>query len=283
MHVLHPLLIWREAKEELETPDFWSNYDIPKIVGGATMLDVCNAGLALRQEELLLQSPIDVTRPTERFPSSDRGRTTQQPFIIQRTFTSETIRAEDLVPLSSSLETVRSGTDPGDTPETADLVRLQVSLSGMVTTSVALRSGLDVDIVDTPPEWATTLFPLHPRTRSPSRSGGSSSHSREASLGGEPSPGPMPSEKDRETLGGETLPKHAAQAIAGLQREILLLKNDLNLELWSARENVTHIGRLYKERVLSRNEEVERQGLVRLFLRVSPWTWEAEYYHSTTN
>ena len=79
------------------------------------------------------------------------------------------------------------------------------------------------------------------------------------------------------------MPKHVAQAIAGLQREILLLKNDLNLELWSVRENVTHIGRLYKERVLSRNEEVERQGLVRLFLRVSPWTWEAEYYHSTTN
>ena len=56
-HVLHPLLIWREPQEELEKPDFWSNYDIPQIVGGATMLDVRNAALGLRQQELQLQQP----------------------------------------------------------------------------------------------------------------------------------------------------------------------------------------------------------------------------------
>lgn len=68
---------------------------------------------------------------------------------------------------------------------------------------------------------------------------------------------------EREPPPDETLvPPHIAQAISGLQREVLLLKNDLNLELWTARENVKHIGRLYKERVLSRNEEVERQSLV---------------------
>ena len=100
-------------------------------------------------------------------------------------------------------------------------------------------------------------------------------------MGGEPSPGPTSSEKG--VQGDEALPKHVAQAIAGLQREILLLKNDLNLELWTARENVTHIGRLYKERVLSRNEEVERQGLVRASSAILSLKREDEYYRSTIN
>ena len=39
-------------------------------------------------------------------------------------------------------------------------------------------------------------------------------------------------------------------------------KDDLDLELWTARENVNHIGQLYKERVLSKNERVERQSIV---------------------
>ena len=284
MHVLHPLLIWREAKEELETPDFWSNYDIPEIVGGATMLEVRNAGLALRQrqQQQQQQSPIDVTQPTDRFPSAERGRAPKQPSIIQRTFTSETVRGEDTAPLSTSLETVRSGTDSPGTLATADPIRLQVSLSGMIATSVALRSGLEVDIVDAPPEWAATLFPFQPRTRSPSRSGESSqSRSREGSTG-EPSPRLPLSEKG--VQGDEALPKHVAQAIASLQRETLLLKNELNLELWTARENVVHIGRLYKERVLSRNEEVERQGLVRsTHHRVMLAKQEAEGWRSTTN
>ena len=67
---------------------------------------------------------------------------------------------------------------------------------------------------------------------------------------------------DKVAQGDGTLPAHVAQAISALQREVLLLRNDLNLELWTARENVAHIGRLYKDRVLSRNEEAERQGLV---------------------
>jgi len=39
------------------------------------------------------------------------------------------------------------------------------------------------------------------------------------------------------------------------------LKNELNFELWLSRENVQHVGRLYQERILSKNAEVERQGL----------------------
>jgi len=52
-----------------------------------------------------------------------------------------------------------------------------------------------------------------------------------------------------------------SQAISGLQREILLLRNDLNFELWLSRENSKHIGRLYQDQILMRTAETERQGL----------------------
>lgn len=62
----------------------------------------------------------------------------------------------------------------------------------------------------------------------------------------------------------DELPSHVTRAIASLQREVVLLRNELNFELWLSRENVQHVGRLYQERSLSNNAEVERQGLVRI-------------------
>ena len=254
MHVLHPLLIWREAREELEQPDFWAKYDIPRIVGGATMLDVRNAGLGVQQQ--LQEMQTDPSRP----PSIERGRASRPSSAIEipPPPTLEPVAPDDLAggaPLSSSLETVDVG---GDLLEAARPVRLKVSLTDMVATSVALRSGLDIEIVDGGPAWTSTLFPIEPRTRSPSRNASESSHPLDdvSETSGTPA---HPDER----RGDGTIPRHVAEAISGLQREVILLRNDLNLELWTARENVKHIGRLYKERVLSRNEEVERQGLVR--------------------
>jgi len=42
----------------------------------------------------------------------------------------------------------------------------------------------------------------------------------------------------------------------------LLLRNELNFESWLARENVRQIGRLFEQRIMRRNAEVERQNLV---------------------
>jgi hypothetical protein len=57
-------------------------------------------------------------------------------------------------------------------------------------------------------------------------------------------------------------PSRITQVLASLQRDVILLRNELNLELWLNLENVKHIGRLYEEHILSRNAEVERQALV---------------------
>ncbi|CDO69547.1 hypothetical protein BN946_scf184785.g52 [Trametes cinnabarina] len=244
-HVLHPLLIWREAKEELEQPDFWAQYDIPRIVGSATMLEVRNAALGLRQEHLSRATP---ARPPSPPPARAGGASTPD-------FDgSHAGNAGSTVPTSSFLDTIHPQAEAG--PSTAPVVR-QISLAEMVATSVALKSGLDIEIVDPSPAWSAALFPSQSRGHSFSRAERDSAHPTEKE--GEASATPSQPELGRQ--GDGTLPKHVAQAISALQREVLLLKNDLNLELWTTRENVKHIGRLYKERVLSRNEEVERQGL----------------------
>ena len=222
------------------------------------MLDIRSAVFGIQQQQ---DAEPGVRRPST--PSVDpveRGRVSRAPSV--QDIAPPVIENPELAPLSSSLETVHPA---GDSLEPAAPTRLKVSLSGMVATSVALKSGLDIEVVDASSSWASTLFPLQPQTRSPSRVPRDSSQPSEEAVEA-PS---TPAQPEHEPSGDGSIPKHVAQAISALQREVLLLKNDLNLELWTARENVKHIGRLYKERVLSRNEEVERQGLVRRALMLN--------------
>jgi hypothetical protein len=130
--------------------------------------------------------------------------------------------------------------------------KTRVSLQDMITTSIALRSNLEVDIESPSSAWSTLLFP--PGSSSPTKS---SLSLPPESVGGDE---------------GAQLPSHVAEAISSLQREVLLLRNELNFELWLSRENVQHIGRLHQDRILSKSAEVERQGLVRLLVLFLPAT-----------
>lgn len=136
---------------------------------------------------------------------------------------------------------------------------LRISLQEMISTSLALKSGLDVEVVDEPTSipWTTTLAEHSTRARSPSRRSMASASIR--------SPSPPPTHSQEPSSEG-VVPPNVALAIAGLQREVLMLRCELNFELWMARENVKHIGRLYQDRVVSRTAEVERQGLVSVLL-----------------
>jgi len=126
--------------------------------------------------------------------------------------------------------------------------RFRVSLRDIVATSVALKSGIHVEIDDggTQATWPDLLF-----FGSPSSPG-----KRSVSLppeGGLTKPFPG---QDKE------IPDHVAEAISSLQRRLILMKNELNCELWLARRNVEHISRLKKECELAKSAEGERQGLV---------------------
>ncbi|KAG6885983.1 hypothetical protein C0992_004747 [Termitomyces sp. T32_za158] len=106
-----------------------------------------------------------------------------------------------------------------------------ISLQGMIDMTVALKSNLDVEIIHPVSQWPYSWFV------SPSR---------------------LSNEENSEP---KEVPSHIAQIISGLQRELLLLRNELNFETWLSRENVQHIGRLYQDRIVAKSAEAERQGL----------------------
>ena len=112
--------------------------------------------------------------------------------------------------------------------------RTSISLQDMVSTSVALKSNIDVQIIQPVSQWPQSLF-----------------------LPSVPPAGYTTSPPDS-VMG----PSQMIQVISALQREVLLLRNELNFELWLSRENVKHIGRLYEDRILAKTAETERQGLV---------------------
>jgi hypothetical protein len=125
--------------------------------------------------------------------------------------------------------------------------RTVISLQDMIDTTVALKSDLDLEVIQPSSSWSPAIFS---NTTSLNQSSSSSQ------------------DNDQKTA------FMVSQAISGLQREILLLRNDLNFELWLSRENSKHIGRLYQDQILMRTAESERQGLVCMpFLNPT-----AEYY-----
>lgn len=195
------------------------------------MLDVRAASVGLR-EQLLADSAVLSTGV--KFPDNTRS-------------------GPQAVQLSSSIDSASSVLNT--MPEQPS--RLRISLQEMIATSVALKSGIDIEVDDAPTTaaWTGALAEHSSRARSPSRASMASSSIRS------PSPVP-PHSQEQEGSAEDGIPQNVTLAIAGLQREVLVLRCELNFELWMARENVKHTGRLYQDRVVSRTAEVERQGLV---------------------
>ncbi|KAL4253155.1 hypothetical protein ABKN59_004132 [Abortiporus biennis] len=227
-HIVHPLLIWRDATTELSNPDFWAQYDIPRIVGECTMLDTRHAAIGIRERS-----------PTSFQPSS---------FLSQQISTSESPTTTAPALSSSTGSSVSSVV--AHVPSAHSAAKHRISVQDMIATSVALKSGLEIEIVDPVPSWSSNFFQRpDTRTRSPSRDLRTTSSRT------------VTPDHPRRAYVQDEIPTHITQALAGLQREVLLLRSELNFELWMARENVRHIGRLYQDRVVSKNAEMERQGL----------------------
>ena len=150
--------------------------------------------------------------------------------------------ASAIAPTQADLSEERSP-GPVISPINLSSGRPRISLQDMIAISVALKSELNVDISTPTSPWPLSLFPT--TTALPATGGAASS----------PQASSMPY--------ADGVPSHVVEAIAGLQREVLLLRNELNFELWLSREHVKHIGRLYQDRILSKGAEAERQGLVR--------------------
>ncbi|KAF8061581.1 hypothetical protein FPV67DRAFT_1509482 [Lyophyllum atratum] len=194
-HVCHPLLIWRDAAAELSENEFWTRYSVSRITSEAGMLDVRNSALGIHSHEQAEQGVVDA----------------------------EVLETNDDTKIPAGLiRPIDLSTD-----------KTTISLQDMVSTTVALKSNLDVDVIGPGSQWPQKLFEMPIQ--------------------------PPPDETI--SAGTEEIPAHIIRVISGLQRDLLLLRNELNFELWLSRENVKHIGRLYQDRILAKSAEVERQGL----------------------
>lgn len=126
--------------------------------------------------------------------------------------------------------------------------RFRISLRDIVATSVALKSGIDIEIDGGGSQAAWPDLLSFGSLSSPGK--------RSSSLPLDGVPVKPSQGRDKE------IPDHVAEAISTLQRKLILMNNELNCELWLARRNVEHIGRLKKECELAKSAEGERQGLV---------------------
>ena len=202
-YTIHPQIIWRNAETEISEPAFFSQYDTPRVVAESLLLELRHSHLAWQSSAV----------PETTSPAETNDIATAPPPLLVDTSDAGLGQMNSTPPM----QTVKIPSKP------------RVSLQDMVNTSIALKSNLDVDIVDPTPFWPYALFPFEATPQSP----------------GKPEPG-----------------SSVVQGIAGLQREVLLLRNELNFESWLARENVRQIGRLFEQRIMRRNAEVERQNLV---------------------
>ncbi|KAF8894671.1 hypothetical protein BD779DRAFT_1434819 [Infundibulicybe gibba] len=172
---------------------------------------------------------------TEFWAKYDVSRIASEAMLLDMRNTALAIRAQAPVelPLRDDLDLSSESTRSTIPPQSS------VSLQDMINTSIALKSSADVAIIQPASQWPQNLF-----TSAPSS----------------PLKGSIPIPRDQD----EELPSHVAShvthTISGLQREILLLRNELNFELWLSRENTKHIGRLFQERILTKSAEAERQG-----------------------
>jgi hypothetical protein len=145
--------------------------------------------------------------------------------------------------LEPAAETRSMGEDTASSSQ-----RSRVSVREMIATTIALKSGADLEIVDPPGHWLPEPTLLTADVTSP------------------PSSVPLV-----ETLAiptapsdaGEGLRAKALQAVAILQRESLLLRNELNYQLWLKRGLLQNVARLQQERVAAFKSDLEMQHLVR--------------------
>ncbi|KAL0947043.1 hypothetical protein HGRIS_013186 [Hohenbuehelia grisea] len=125
--------------------------------------------------------------------------------------------------------------DDTGTQEQPTLVDLpgipNTSLDRMITASIALKAGA--------PKRSSTTSPVSDLSASPS------------------SQSTSPSKPHSDPSDTTWVP----EGLLALQREAILLRNELNFELWLSRQTAQHLARLYVDRNQSKHDEAEWQAL----------------------
>lgn len=222
-HVIHPAVVFQTSQKELDFPPSWQT-DVPGLVGLFSQLDTRN---------IISSGP----RETKQRPNSG---------------------SLDIWTEGSLLS---QETDQESSVHTPQLKRATVSISQIVDTHIALKSGAPVDIMDDLNDFPSTPRVHVSQVPAFEIAAGSLSESLKRY------------ETARGTLSPEVLSLTSTQrdeardeAISSLQRDMLMVMNELNFEVFLRRQHLAQLRSLHTEGVHSRHSEMERQRMVRGYL-----------------
>ncbi|KAG8993608.1 hypothetical protein FRB94_010521 [Tulasnella sp. JGI-2019a] len=292
-HVIHPSIILRDSADESSNLSRWSvdGMNVSGIVSECITLDVRNAAAAYPSGSSKngRQPPLPATAPPSALGITDTGNPTGYMSPSDTILTAAKIAVPSLSPDVGSPTADKS-------PPIQELISNQMILKstsiGLDAVSTSLRDAVIESAIGSPTQddLSATPHPHPSRIHEYFENAPSSSHSPShpstplsSHLSREPSsppqlfssplpmmtPGssrasPRPRFRALALMGNEvndTTAQQALEVISSLQREVLLLRNELNFELWLKKQHLSNMGKLHRDRILARREEAERQNL----------------------
>lgn len=224
-HILHPALVKQSEEEELNSIGTWKK-DISELVRKCTLLEVRSVAGASQSSDIgKFQSHVDAWAEGGEIFAHQDGSSTP---ILER----------------GSLQPQR---------------RVVVSIRQLMETHMMLRSGLPIDFIDDFSDTPATPR-VHP-TQIPAYEIAAENLLNTMDTGN-PS-GPLSPEARSLTSTQRDVARD--EAISHLQRDLILLMNELNFETYLRRHYLAQIGTLHKRNVQTRSSDRERQRMVCIY------------------
>ncbi|GAB1519461.1 hypothetical protein RhiTH_002529 [Rhizoctonia solani] len=221
-HVVHPSIILADAKSELADLTRWKDKDIATVAAECTLLDIQNAQTSAGHS-IAYYIPPTPQASSHPTPQASGNHSLLPPESAKP--------AKIPLPPSPAGSTQPPPPPPQPQPQPADPSaspkstgdRSEKSLEIMINTHATLTAppGPLLFLADTPAPAAPASTTMSPR------------------------------------------PRHAMaeEALSILQRDVLILRNQLNFEIYLKELVQQHVGRLHQDKIVSRSEEAERQSL----------------------
>ncbi|KAI8974673.1 Hamartin protein-domain-containing protein [Pilobolus umbonatus] len=238
-HMLHPNLVTMDAESELSDKTRWMKMEPPDVLAQIMGLDLTNAASRVAFASATTQ-PSNLIDDSFLVETVEKRHDTKPYEEAEEEEEEEKDDSHDKYEKEDEEEEAQEDTENNEEKNEEWKGELDpVVISNIVNFHRALKSGSEVlageDI------WAAEMEPLPSGTNTPFSE-------------------PIPLTSVPETTMDE-MPLEAKLLVASLKREVLLLRNELNFELFLKQQHLQHIGRLHREHVLDSSVEAERQEL----------------------
>jgi len=221
-HIIHPALVKQTPEQELNSVGSWKR-DVSELVRAFALLDVRSiAGASQPVESSKLRPSLDAWAEGGEILTQDDGSSTP---VLDR----GTLQAQQ---------------------------KAVVSIRQLMETHMMLRSGMPIDIVndfvDIPatPRGHSVQIPAYDLA---------GENLLNTLDGGHP---PIPRSPENGSFTSSQREEAKDEAISTLQRDLLLLMNEINFETYLRRHYLAQIGTLHKRNVQARSSDRERQRMV---------------------